>query len=264
MRLDPEQLEALLSRRADGDLTAEESAALRRAVADDADAAAAERQYEQLHQLLTGWRCLPAGVDWQSFSGAVSGRIEEDAEKQASAQLDRAIDPAAAPHDAATSPAGPRMNPAAQGYQATEELLHDWARPLPEVDWDAFSSRVSAAVRREAAGGDRAVGRARHWRRAAGWLAPVAAAACITLVVWSNRTSIPRGTESSGPAGPRVFVALMLPQSAGNVSISFDESPAEPAAGTTTSDENPQGGVAIAIGPPRVVGLDVYDEAYFY
>lgn len=264
MMPDPEQLEALLSRQADGDLTAEESATLRRAVADDPEAAAMVRQYEQLQGLLTGWRCLPGGVDWQSFSGAVSGRIEEDAERQASAQLDRAIDPAAVLHDATTSSAGPRMNPAAQGYQATEELLQDWARPLPDVDWDAFSSRVSAAVRREAAGSDRGVGGARHWRRAAGWLAPLAAAACIALLVWGNRASIPTGTVSSEPAGPQVFVALMVPHSAGSVSIAFDESPAETTAETTVDDSNPQGGLAIAIGPPRAAGSETYDEAYFY
>jgi len=267
MKPDPEQLEALLSRQADGDLTAEELATLRRVVADDPEAAAAAKQYERLQGLLAGWRCLPADVNWQSFAEDVSGRITEDAEQQASAQLDRAIDPAALPHDAAAPPAGPRMNPAAQGFQATEELLQDWARPLPEVDWAAFSSRVSAAVRREAAS-DRAIGDARHWRRVARWLAPLAAAACIALVVWANRDAVPTGSRSTEQAAPRVLVALAVPRSAGSVSITFDESPVDTAAaatgGSTAGEANPQGGVAIAIGPPQVTGSKVYDEAYFY
>jgi len=264
MTPDPEQFEALLSRRSDGDLTAEESAALRRAVTEDPKAAAMARQYDRLRRLLAGWRRLPSGVDWQAFSGAVAERIGEDTERRASAQLDRTIDPDAVPHDPATSAPGPRLNPAAQGYQATEELIQDWARPLPDVDWDAFSSRVSAAVRREAAKSERAGVGARRWQRAGRWLVPLAAAACITLVVWGNRATIPDGNQSRAPAGPRVFVALASPQSAGRVSIAFDESPAGTTIETTAEDADPRGGVAIAIGPPHVAGSEVYDEAYFY
>ena len=257
MNVDSEQLEALLSRRLDEDLDAEEQALLRQAMADDPAAAASAKQYERLQRMLAVWRRLPADLNWNTLSKSVASRIEEDLAIEASARLDRAIDPAA---EGPAPPIGPRLNPTAESFQATEELLRDWAGPLPEVDWDAYAARVSAAVRREATAGGQKAGRGRRWRVLAGWLAPMAAAASIALLLWWNRGANPTGLTNHRPAAPQVEVSLVVPESTGRVSIAFEESPAGP----IDKAKPLPGGVAIAVGRPSLTGSSAPDEAYFY
>jgi len=63
----PEQLEALISRQGDDDLTVDERAQIRRLLADDPAAAEDARVYSRLSDILAGYRCLPADLDFHAF-----------------------------------------------------------------------------------------------------------------------------------------------------------------------------------------------------
>ncbi|MFQ5429463.1 MAG: hypothetical protein ACE5E1_04050 [Phycisphaerae bacterium] len=250
-----DHLEQLLSRLPDGDLTPAEHATVRRALADDPGLAAVAKQYERLHLRLRAYRPLPGDVDWRAFSTRVADGVEDEWAEQASSDLDRAIDPAVA---GATAPvaSGPRLNPVAESYRGVEDALQDWARPLPQVDWAAFHARVSDAVRAEAASA-RAGQPVRGLRR---WVTPVAAAAAVALVVWGLRLARPPTAGPGGSTETVILVALDLPTSGGQITFSFDETPAAGARAV----EPPAGGAGIAVGPRHDELEDIDDAAYFY
>ncbi len=91
-----EQLERLLSEQHDGDTTARQLAELRRVLAQDPQAAKTARQYERLQLVLGAWRALDPGVDWQTLSQQTAQRVEEEAQRLASAQVDARIESTAA------------------------------------------------------------------------------------------------------------------------------------------------------------------------
>ncbi len=252
-------IEQLLSRRLDGDLTDDEQARLLKALEANAELADVGQQYDRLNRLLSTWRSLPADLDWPALGREVSDRVEDVLTARASARLDREIDPDAVEDDSETieSPVGPHLDPVARSVQLTEDCVRDWADSMPEVDWDEYKTRVSNSVRREAAVLSRATSSVR-WRRAAGWLTPIAAA--VALVVWwpQGSTSIPTVHPESGPQS--VLVALDMPRSGGRISIVFDEQPVE----SPPPAESAPGGAAIAIGPSWTEIPDTNDEAYYY
>ncbi|MCG8409319.1 MAG: zf-HC2 domain-containing protein [Phycisphaerales bacterium] len=220
-----EQLEELLSRRLDGDLTAEEQARVDRAMAEDPSKKAMADRYDRLNMLLQAYRRLPEDVDWSRFFRRVTRQIDENRTARTPAEVDQALD----------------------------HSLENWARPMPDVDWDAFKARVSAAVRQEAASTGAASVR---WPASVRWFAPLAAAAAIALVVWWNpwsQTNIPNSATTI------VVVSLDMPREAGPISISFDES-----SGLGKVEDPPLGSSAIAIGPRKYETADAFDEAYFY
>lgn len=254
-----ETIEQLLSRRLDGDFTPDEQARLRKAMEASAEHADVGQQYDRLNRLLSAWRRLPTDLDWPAMAREVSNRIEDVLTARASARLDREIDPDAVEDDpdSIESPAGPRLDPATRSVRATEDLVRDWADSMPEVDWDAYKTRVSLSVRREAEVSSQTASSVR-WRRAAGWLTPIAAA--VALVVWW-----PRGNEITPLFHPEsgsqsILVALDMPRSGGRISIVFDEQPAE----AQPRQEPAPGGTAIAIGPSWAEIPDTADEAYYY
>lgn len=221
-----EQLEALLSRCLDDDLTAEEQARIRRAIAEDSEAATTAKRYERLNQILRSYRPLPGGLDWRVFFQNVSDRIDEARSAEESAKLDNALD----------------------------DSLENWTKPLPDIDWDAFKARVSAAVHQEAAATHATAARRPAMVR---WFAPLAAAAAIALTVWWYPWT---ETEVDDPSRSIVVVALDMPTDDRQISISFDETPVDPGQG----DDFPVGSSAIAVGPGRIETGDAFDEAYFY
>ncbi len=254
-----DQLEELLSRNGDGDLTVDEQAQLHRLMADDPAAAADGRAYERLNGALKGFRRLPEGLDFRAFAGEVKARVAEQAAIDASAELDRAIDPDAEGGDPSASreASGPRFNKAVQALEAVDDLVLEAVGPVPDVDWDAFKTRVSTAVRKEAAA--QTPSRTAHrWPRAVGWFAPMAAAAAVAMLVWWP--SGPATPDTDGGSSLTVAFAVDMPDQGGRVEVSFDESGGAPAVQPAAAP----GGSAIAIAPPQAAIADRVDDAYFY
>ncbi|MFQ5411123.1 MAG: hypothetical protein ACE5EC_02460, partial [Phycisphaerae bacterium] len=202
----------------------------------------------------------PVELDWAALSRAVSGGVDEARAERASEALDREIDPGATREEPAPVgwTTGPHLDRVARSYQATEDLLRDWAGPMPDVDWREYTTRVSNCIRREAAASSRAALFA-HWRRRVAWFTPLAAAAAVALVAWwpNGKLSDPAGGGIPGPAA--VLVALDIPSAQGRITIVFDESPAVAPA----SNEIEPGGAAIAIGPSWANLAETADEAYY-
>ncbi len=211
------------------------------------------RCYARLARLLAGWRTLDADMDWASLSKRISARVREGVEVQASARLDRLIDPSIP-----TDGEAPGVEGAARAFQAVDDLLAGATRPLPPVDWNGLSARISAAIRREAQPVPASWHLKRNWQRALTWAgrvgAPIAAAAVIAFALWGPRGNPPMAKNPTQPTRIIRF-ALSEPETkGGNVTVAFDESRPNNAAAEETT---PQGS-AIAVGPRReVVDLPV-------
>jgi hypothetical protein len=254
MNQGPQQLERLIAERLDGILTADEQARLDCALAADPAAAAMARQYERLRLVLSGWRTLQRDIDWESLAASIARRVAEDVGRKQDAAVD--------------------------------DLVRGSVPPMPEVDWDRFKTRVSSAVRREAASkaGDSAqvekvdagvrVSR-RRWRRTATWMAtvgaPLAAAAAIAVVIWWPGASSQLSSPHAVPVAPMVVVALDMPTATGRVAISFDQAPpggyvepSAPAADGGVDQPAGGGGMAIAVDSSGSEFSDSVDEAIFY
>jgi hypothetical protein len=255
-----EQLEFLLSRIADADLSADERAEIRRAVEGDPACARVASEYEHLGRLLRVFRPLPRNLNWSALGTAIAGRVADSAEADASALVDRSIDRSAigpVTDPAAALPAGTES--LAGEYAAVQSLLRDWAKPLPPVDWNAFKSGVSRQIRREVSTPEPQTQR----RRASlfvNWLAPLAAAAAIALAVWWPREP---GKTKLAHSGIRVedniVVVVDTPTFAGSIQLSFDESFAEEA------PPNDEPSVkAIAVGPRAGEWREADDEQYLH
>ncbi|RIK67874.1 MAG: hypothetical protein DCC65_05220 [Planctomycetota bacterium] len=249
----PEHLERLIVDRLDGVLPPDQLSELTRALASSEDAAALSRQYEKLARILTGFRALPETVDLNSFRQSVSRRVGDEPAYQASLAADSAIDPAAAGE---LIMSGPRMEPLRRQFEKVDEWLHDSLRPMPAVNWDAFRSRVSGAVREEA----RTLRRGRWTRWVVGAGIPLAAAAALFLILRQPGTEsmLPVG-HPPGSAQSFVRVALDAPQSEGKVSISFDMSSS---ASVEQIDDGP--GLVIASGGQPIPNGDAVDAALLY
>ncbi len=221
-----EQLEMLLSRRADGDLTPEEEARVRRAIEAAADAERDAGRYERLGEMLANYRRLPR-LDWGDLAREVGERVRA-------------------------------ANAAAEGEAPLDAALASWAGPLPDVDWAALKVRVSMAVRR-AAEADARAARARSWRPTRAWLGPIAVAAAVVLAVfWPRKIEEPE--FPIGKEGAMYLVELDVPAPGQPISISFDRT-SPPSVG----DSDPQASVsAIAFGPSEPAGDEYWEEAYLY
>jgi len=255
-----DQLEALLSRRGDADLTVDEQAQLRRILADNPAAAADASAYERLNGILAGHRRLPDSVDFRTFTNDLTAQVAEQAAIDASAELDRAIDPNAEDGGASThrETTGPRFNKTVRALGAVDDLVLEAVGPVPDVDWGAFKTRVSTAIRKEAAAG--ALSPTEHrWPRVLGWFAPLAAAAAVAAIVWYPRGTVTPGVVDDVRTLTFAF-AVDMPDQQGRVAVSFEESNDEAAHQTETAP----GGSAIAIAPPPAAFADSADDAYFY
>jgi hypothetical protein len=254
MNQGPEQLERLIAERLDGTLTAEESARLDRALAADPAAAAMARQYERLRLVLSGWRTLRRDIDWEALAASIARRVAEDAEQSKDAAVD--------------------------------DLVRGAVPPMPEVDWDRFKTRVSSAVRRDAAsraGESSEAQKAdagvrvlrRRWRRTVTWVAtvgaPLAAAAAIAIAVWWPGTASQLSSPHAMPVAPMVVVALDVPTATGRVAISYDQAqpggyvePSAPDADGGVDQAAVGGGLAIAIESSAAEPSESADDALFY
>ncbi len=235
-----EQLERLLSELHDGHLADEQLADARRAIAEDPDAAATVRGYERLDGVLQDWQVVSPGMDWEAFARQVSSRVADEAEER----------------DADES----------AKLAAVDRLIGDSVEPLPAVDWDVLKSRISRAVHEEAAEAARpSIKPSQSWRRVVGWTGrvavPLAAAAAVVFLVWGPWMGGPPGPGVS--AGPIVMVSLEMPDSVGQISVTFAEEPAD-----GDYDVPPLVmGTAIAVGPStgnNTTFEEPMDEAYFY
>lgn len=185
-----EQLEMLLSRLADEDLTAEERGIVQNAAGQDEVVAAEIRRYERLDAILSSWRRPPSDLDWSEFHRDVSKAVMTEQHHELDAAVREAVG------------------------------------PLPAVDWSAFKSRVSSAIRAEAEVSEIHASTTYRMPAAIRWFVPIGIAAGVafaffrtgggTLPIQPNQTDRP----------PIVLVSLDFPESSGKISIDFDESPA--------------------------------------
>lgn len=231
---DPKQhIERLLSERRDGEASADDHAAIERAIAEDPANARSAEAYDRLHALLNDWRSVPETVDWKASARHVAERIRVDHSSRDDADE--------------------------RGFALTDKLVREHAGPMPPVDWSALSMRISNAVREEA-------GRSSHSRRSKrAWIvrvgAPLAAAAVLALAAIWWTTAGPKAPIDGGPGRESlVLVALDMPVAVGQVSISFDRS----AAGAPDRTDEDSGGRAIAYGPRIKDNMDSDDDVYFY
>lgn len=204
-----------------------------------------QAQCRKLAQLLSGWRTLDAAFDWSSNARKISAVVRSDAEARASAHVDHLIDPSTPSIADAELP-----RQLVSEYRAIDDMLQNAANPLPPVDWDALSTKISASVRSEAQSqlaarraAARKIADPEVNRRSGGWIfrigVPLAAAAAIALAVWATRGTTTNGKQS--------HVLFATPDNDGKVSVTVDESkPANP----LTEDEALEGS-GIAVGPPR-------------
>lgn len=200
MNTNPSDIFELISRGDADPLTPDERVIIDRAIAADPGLARQRAAYARLDALLARFAMLPDDVDWESLSGDITAEIRAEA----------AADDASHDDDA---------------------LIETLSRPLPPVDWNAFHTRVAMAVRDEAAQLDRE--RTIKWPAVFSWVAPLAAAALIAIVVWRPfGITTDNGGSSVTPIHVNEPVALVevelaAPTSTGTVAISFDETPAE-------------------------------------
>ncbi len=256
-RLD-EQLEFLLSRIADGDLTAEERDRLRAAVERDPLCARVAGEYERLGRMVHAFRPLPLNLNWAALASTIAGRVADSAEADASALVDRSIDRGAiapASDISAASPAGPE----AGEYAAVQALLRDWARPLPPVDWQAFKAGISREVRREFVA-PAAPSRTSRTALFVNWLAPLAAAAVIALAIaWPRERAGDQTADVGRRADRNIVVVVDSPAYSGSIQLSYDQSFAE------EEPQNDEPSVkAIAHGPSRGEWREFDDEQYLH
>jgi len=247
---------------------------LNRLIASDPDAAQLDREYQRLANILSSWRQLPEGVDFRSFRSTVANAVAADVEFRVVQAHDAGEKSNVA---GITADAASRLS---REYKKTDDVIRAVsAQPMPTVDWNALKSRISDAVRTEAAESDphhertillpaaKAAGAARHTGRAVGaskqfmwkkFALPLSAAAAIAIVAttWFNR-----GTPVTPTPSPininRIVVQLAAPQHAGMVNIAFDESPMP----ATLAQEPPTRGAAIAVGPGHDEFTPLPDDA---
>lgn len=228
-----EKHEQLLSERADGELTPEQRADLERALAFDADLARQARAYQGLHALLDAWRALPVNINWQTLSARISREIGHESASVASDPID--------------------------------DLVSHTHGPIPDVNWSQLKSRISTAVRADAAMRQGAGARLmrRSWSRTAKRIvavgAPLAAAAVIALALWLPRTSSPVIPAVPTPTKAMIVVSYETPEPAGQVKVAFDEKPY-----TGPDAEAGSNGAAIANGPSQASPRERVEETVLY
>lgn len=235
MNTNPSDILELISRGDADPLTSAERAVVDRAIAADPGLARQRTAYARLDALLARFAELPDDVDWESLSGDITAEI------RAEATDDVAV--------------------------ASAPIVEQLSRSLPPVDWDAFRTRVSNAVRDEAA--QQSSERTIKWPAVFSWVAPLAAAAMIALVVWGP-FGVPRQNVGPNPGGVGepiavVEVEVARPASTGTVAVSFDET--SPADMPKSPSVIPGGTVIVngswptaepAIETPTVTDVDAY------
>jgi len=231
-------------------------------IAQDPDVANLDKAYARLGHMLNGWRKLPEGVDFRSFRTGVTGAVAADVEYRALQAHAAGESP-----DIAGLTAEDALN-LARAYQKTDDAIRAAAGPMPAVDWNALKSRISAAVRTEAAESDphhertillpaatkggtsdkrkhRDDGGLRFRRAIQRFVLPLSAAAAVALTatLWFNRDGSVKQTPAPTNVN-RIVVNLGAPTRTGSIELAFDESPM-----TAAAEPLPTRGAAIAVGP---------------
>jgi hypothetical protein len=231
-----EQLEYLLSQRLDGPLFDADARTLEQALADDASLAAEAASMARLDAMLKAWRPVPA-VDWRRYQARVGEalRASEVSEPIESSEDDAAFD----------------------------TVLRDGVSSMPDVDWSAFNSRVSATVRREAERDallEPAVPATSPMRWVFRAAVPLAAAAAIALAIWLPRDGLTTTEPDTTAREPIVLVSLEIPPTGGTVRIAFAETPVEEMVDPRTTPR----GIALGGAAAQAARPVAVDEAWFY
>lgn len=236
MNTNPSDILELISRGDAEPMTSAERDVIAQAIAADPGLARERAAYARLDALLARFAELPADVDWEALSGDITAEIRAEA---------------------------------AASEDGVAPIVEQLSRPLPPVDWDAFRTRVSTAVREEAAQIDSQ--RTIKWPALFSWAAPLAAAALIAIVVWGPiggphvQDGGTKAIVSEPVAMVEVEVAAPTTLGAGTVAISFDETP--PEAAPIESSGLPGGTVIVngswptaesAIEAPMTIDVDTY------
>ncbi len=222
MKKDLGQLEALLSRAGDNDLTADERARVDREIAATPSAAGVRVEYERLGHLLAGWRRLTGKLDLSSLRRDVSARIADQLAERASSLADRRLDPQAVLDEGASEDTN--LGSMVREMAAVDSVVRQSAGEMPEADWSAFKARVSSAVRAEAERSGMHVKTRSRIPGGVKWFAPIAAAAVIAIAVFQTGTLPGPGGIDPSPA-PIVVVELDVPNTSGRIQFAFDEGP---------------------------------------
>ncbi len=241
MNTNPSDILELISRGGADPLTDAERLVIDQAIAADPGLAGERDAYARLDALLSRFAVLPKGVDWDELSGMIAAEIRDEADLDAESDEDADL------------------------------LIETLSRPVPDVDWDAFHARVSNAVRDEAAAAESQ--RTIKWPALFSWVAPLAAAAMIAIVVWGPFGVRNQDAGSSNPiakvtpAAPMAIVQVELgaPMASGMVAITFDESSPEDAPAPAETGVM-AGGTVIVDGswPTEDASMQVELEAYYY
>ncbi len=245
MDIDKEQLEFLMSRAVDGDLSPEETVRLDGYLAENAAARAEFERMKRLNDLLGAWGQRPIGVDDDRAADSTAARVRDEVEYTISNALDG--DEGAVVHLRGYAQRDPNLGLLGNQYERLEMMIQAWGAVEPAVDYDRFQQRLSQAVRAEA---DRQVsgGGARIIRL----FVPLAAAASLMIaagVWWLGESAAPAPSGTT----PQVQVALAGPpsppaESKAVVEVSFgltDDAPIQSVAQTSGGAGS---GVVISIG----------------
>jgi hypothetical protein len=237
MKTNPSDIYELISRGGADPLTDAERAIIDRAIAADPGLASERDAYTRLDALLARFAILPNDVDWDELSGIIAAEIRDEADLASEFDND------------------------------AEPLIEALSQPIPQVEWNAFHARVSSAVRDEAA--LQQSSRTIKWPAAFAWVAPLAAAALIAIVVWSPFGIGSNPQDSTNPVVPSAPIAVVevefgAPRPSGIVAIAFDES--SPDEAPAPESKVVPGGTVIVDGswPTEDPALQVDVEAYYY
>jgi hypothetical protein len=202
VKIDPEQLEFLMSQAIDGDISAEDAERLERCLADDPEARAEFEKMQRLNALIGQWGQRSVPVDDERVGDALAARVEDDAEFAISRALDG--EEQAERDMAAFAQRDPDLGLVEHQYRRLEMMVRAWGEVEPAVDHDRLFQRLCETIRAEADQQRKAAPRILRL------YAPLAAAASLAIVagIWLAG----RSTGPVAPAGPpRIEIALAGP-----------------------------------------------------
>jgi len=202
-----EQLEFLISRAIDGDLSAEERARLDALLASDPKAQAEFDRMKRLNDLLGAWGQRQAPVDDNRMQEVLTDRIHDDVEFTISRLLDG--EEQAVEELTAHSLRDPHVGLLEERYRRMEILVRSWGSIEPPVDHDRLHVRLCEMIHAEATRRRKTL-----FTRVVRMYAPLAAAAALVMAVgvwWFGQNASPRPLPH-GPA--RVEIALVGPPKA--------------------------------------------------
>lgn len=224
------QIEQLISELADGSLPAAERARVEALVQADPALARLLADYRRLANRLAAWRTPPAitaSADWRRDTRR---RIEDDLTAAMSAYADGSLPAETARRLAERFAADAAAARIRSQLDRTDELLASWAKPMPEVDWNATRARFSNAIRQDVA--------RRRRLTLTRWIGGIALAASLVLAAFLTLRGNRPNVAPANPAVEPVQVVLEKPAESGQAVAKFDERP-PPGEKTLTQPVNP-------------------------